>query len=451
MDSNPVQTRMNALNSKNTHNENNQNMHKEHNNNTIQTPNQPNKEQQTKNTFANALKNQNNFPKKNQGIIINAVEGLQMKDYVLAVGAVIGPENITHCARLSNNRINFYLKNKNIAENFVKNNKILNINNTHVTVRHLVNPNKRLIFNNVDPTIPHEVIENKLREIGLKLTSEMNSLRAGIHEAGYQHILSNRRQIFVEDEENTIIPESFKIDYEETSYRIYISDDSEYCVFCKKHGHKEEKCHNKKRAENNQETHQPEDKQTEPHEEQTPQKKLENDIELKETVQNKENNTSNQTQDNELPVYTKRPASPLTTPPEEREEEVKEPNLDNSTENVESTASKNKIVKKHKRSTSPGTPIEEWLKPARHLFKKPHFILTYEQFYNLTDNIYNHPNPLVVAQEYTENMKGLLQVMQELYDFTKNRSARMRLKQAINKIGQQLELETESGEESMSE
>lgn len=73
----------------------------------------------------------------------------------------------------------------------------------------------------------------------------MNFLRAGFKRPELAHILFFRRSTYIkQDLEN--IPETTTLEYENTTYRIFINDDSEFCTYCKKHGYKIEVCRYKK-------------------------------------------------------------------------------------------------------------------------------------------------------------------------------------------------------------
>lgn len=430
--------------SSNTNNQ--QNIHQQSNNPT---------QQQTNNNmnFANVVKNQQpNFPNKNQGIILNAVDGLYTEEYVLAVGAIIGPEKITHYSKLSHNRINIYLNNKQTADEFVKRNPTIHIKNNTIIVRHLLTPNKRIVISNACPTIPHNAIENELRNMGLKITSQMNFLRAGIQHEGYSHILSFRRHVYIEDDDKIIIPESILITHDNNEYRIYITDDSYYCTSCKKYGHKIDRCRFTRTdvpPENtNREIPQSIEKNTQnqPNEHDTP-------INNNQAIDNTAIPAIVPIDLNEQPITTNTPkrsapsissiGSMESLPDEQPEQTSANTSQSDATpiNNNDPEYTKFK-TKKPKRSLSPSTPIENWLRPAQHLFKSKKFILTYAQFYNFTESVYNSDEPLEIAREFTSNIDGLLHMMHELHSFTTNRSARSRLTKTSNKIHQQLKEET---------
>lgn len=182
------------------------------------------------------------FPKKDQAIVIDAIENVQIKDYAQALGKIIEPSQIRFLSRISNNRICIYVATKLIADDIINNKKSLTVQNQKLTMRPLINPNKRIILSNVCPIIPHNEIEKKLQEIQIKPMSPISFLRAGLNETGYNHILSFRRQLYVTPEDFSRLPEKISLDFEETTYWIYISSDTMTCFLCKNEGHVASKC-----------------------------------------------------------------------------------------------------------------------------------------------------------------------------------------------------------------
>jgi hypothetical protein len=187
--------------------------------NNTQKENRPN--------YANITSQQpNKFPKREQVIIIDAIEDTRLTDYATSNRKVIGPKN-----------------NKQLADDFVTEFPEISTAGTRTKVRKRISPTKRIIISNVCSSIPHHIIEQALKQTGLKLMSQITTLRAGI---AYAHIESFRRQVYVapQPEETENLPTSIVISYEDTTYRIFTTYDEMVCFLCKKTGHIAEKCHN---------------------------------------------------------------------------------------------------------------------------------------------------------------------------------------------------------------
>ena len=65
------------------------------------------------------MTSQNLFPSKDQAIVVAAIEGIKLEDYVLAVGNIVQPKNVLFASRLANNRICIYLSSKEFVEEVV--------------------------------------------------------------------------------------------------------------------------------------------------------------------------------------------------------------------------------------------------------------------------------------------------------------------------------------------
>lgn len=183
--------------------------------------------------------------RRDQGIIIQTVEGIELDQYVYTLGDILGPQNITNVSKISNGRLRIYLKSKELVDQTTNQYKTIKVLDNDVQIRPLQIKAKRIIIGNASPEIPHTLIEDALKQIGLKPTSSIIFLRAGLKKQGYEHILSSRRSVYIIDDFEHL-PETTTINYDGTEHRIFISDDSMYCTFCKKHGHKLEECKFKK-------------------------------------------------------------------------------------------------------------------------------------------------------------------------------------------------------------
>lgn len=192
-------------------------------------------------SFSSAVKS-SAFPKKEQAIIFPVVEGLQVRDYVVATGNVVDPKDILFASRMSNNRICLYFSSKTIVDNFIENHGGVNINDIYVAARKLILPAKRVVLSNVSPCIPHAIIEDELKAHGLKLVSPMSFIGAGIGVDKFRHVYSFRRQVFIAIDPTRDIPSSICVTFEEEEYRIFLSDDKLRCFRCQGENHIASNC-----------------------------------------------------------------------------------------------------------------------------------------------------------------------------------------------------------------
>ncbi|CAG5100618.1 Protein of unknown function [Cotesia congregata] len=153
-----------------------------------------------KNSYTNLLQTEC-VPTKDQTVIIDAIDGIQIHKYAIAIGTKIEPENIRHLSRIASNRVCIYVATKEIADTLVVVHKTDKLRDTEVIVRPLISRNKRVILSNVPPIIPSDIILAKLNESKICPVSSITTLRAGLNIPGYQHIMRFRRQAFIKPED----------------------------------------------------------------------------------------------------------------------------------------------------------------------------------------------------------------------------------------------------------
>lgn len=148
------------------------------------------------------------------------------------------------------NRICVFLSNEIILNSLLeKTQNTIKINEHIIPIRRLLNPAKRIIISNVCPSIPNQTILDALKQINITPISEINYLKAGIKEIGYEHILSFRRQIYIKHEDIPKLPGTLLININETNFRLFFTDDTITCFTCKLTGHTSMSC--KKNTTNN--------------------------------------------------------------------------------------------------------------------------------------------------------------------------------------------------------
>jgi hypothetical protein len=120
---------------------------------------------------------------KDQVVVTEASEGLTVTVYVMAVGKVTDPSNIRFVSRISLGRVCMQLCTKQIAEELTTKFTKISINNVSLEFKPIIARNKRVILCNVCPIIPNAAIEERLAELGVKPTSQISYLRAGISDS----------------------------------------------------------------------------------------------------------------------------------------------------------------------------------------------------------------------------------------------------------------------------
>ena len=99
--------------------------------NTTPIRNQPKSSNiQPEKSYASTTTN-SSFPNKEQAIIIDAIDGTTVKDYVITVAKIAGLNAIRFASRISNARTCIYFDSKTTTKQFTNNYKTLNINNTN--------------------------------------------------------------------------------------------------------------------------------------------------------------------------------------------------------------------------------------------------------------------------------------------------------------------------------
>lgn len=151
------------------------------------------------------------FPKKNQAIIFDTIDGIPQIEYIKVLSTLTSPSNIKFASRISNNRFCVYFANKNIVEDIIKHNHSINVKNQVINIRKLVNPTKRIIISTDSPIIPHSLISDALTSAGIIITSPITFLKAGFSSEDLAHIINFRRQTYINNEDISRLPGSFLI------------------------------------------------------------------------------------------------------------------------------------------------------------------------------------------------------------------------------------------------
>jgi hypothetical protein len=174
------------------------------------------------------------LPKMNQAIVLNSLDGIKQIQYIIALNQITEASNIISASRISNNRFCIFLKSQQIVDDLINNHSAIFIDNIRVLIRKLINPSKRIILSNVYPAISNNIITDVHMNLGVKITSPITALKAGFQLDKFAHITSFRRQLYINPDDFSKLPGSIAISFENTTYRIFITDDIVTCFLCKK-------------------------------------------------------------------------------------------------------------------------------------------------------------------------------------------------------------------------
>ena len=326
-------------------------------------------------------------PTKEQAIVLNAVDNLKLTDYVVAIADVVQPENITFASRMSNGRVCIYLSSKALVDEFVAKHSTVKINESEITVRRLMNPARRIIFSNVCPSVPNSILENLVQTVGLTAVSKISYLKASIEGKQFKHILSFRRQIYVQPNESIELPSSTVIKFDGTNYRVFLSYD-DVCFRCKATGHFVSDCPNKT-----------------------------------ETCAQMDTSTTTST-----PQFTgeKRPLP---------EEQPVQPPLDLSQRTVDNSGDQRGQKRiRPSDSTESLTPIPEMLLPAKELINNAQYPLSFDEIVDFFEKSNGEPNILGLVNKYTHDTKGALDMLYDIYPLLCHKAAKSRCKNIQKRI-----------------
>ena len=127
------------------------------------------------------------FPTKDQAIVLDAIEGVQIQEYAEQLSKIIDSKNIRFASRISNGRVCIYLNSKETADKLTETSTKINIGSHTLEIRPLISKSKRIILSNVCPIIPHTVLLQELQKMDIIPTSQMLFVRAGMSPPGLSH------------------------------------------------------------------------------------------------------------------------------------------------------------------------------------------------------------------------------------------------------------------------
>lgn len=390
------------------------------------------------------------FPKKEQAIIINVVEDLSLRDYIVAVGNIVQPHNVKFASRISNNRVCIYLSSTEMVDDMVQNHNVVKVADYELNIRRLITPARRLLMSNVHPCIPHDVIQRSLTTLGVQTITPITFLKASYFSEDYGHVMSFRRQLYMQPDDDLQLPSSIIVDFEGTSHRIFLSSDEITCFLCKEKGHITKKCPKQVQQDTNYVNN---TNQTASNNINHPEQELstieENHSQLL-PPSSQEGEEEDQVPLNLLSNSKKRTATTITdsTSTEDllnlsQEESHNQLDCDANEKSPFLTPKPPKrLPKKIKISetTKPPAPTTpEMLEPAREQYLKTNSALSFDAISHFLINAYGNTDPLSLAKTYTENVQDLLDSIDKIYPILHDKTLKNRCTRLIKKVRKQLD------------
>lgn len=184
-----------------------------------------------KSTFAEKVKN-HGVEKKNAIIIEDA--NLHINDYILAVGQILGPENIIMASKIGQQKTRLFLASSELVTNFCNNHTSLKIKNCIVRVRPYISPHKKILITGVKPWVTNSDVHNILTANDIK-TTDVLFCKNTVNNPRYGHILSERRYCFlsIEEKEDYELPSHVEMVDEGVFFKIYLQFEKLSCYICK--------------------------------------------------------------------------------------------------------------------------------------------------------------------------------------------------------------------------
>lgn len=159
---------------------------------------------------------------------------VSVEECSLAVGVVVGTENIISASRM-NSAIVIFLKTVVLANRIVENGIV--VNGIFTPVLPLSTPSKRVTLANVPPFISNEVLAGMLSRYG-KLVSQIKMIPIGCKSPLLKHVVSFRRYVYMILQDNLDdLDLALNFRQDEFNYVIFVTTNSMKCFGCGEIGH----------------------------------------------------------------------------------------------------------------------------------------------------------------------------------------------------------------------
>lgn len=166
------------------------------------------------------------FPKKEQSIRINTINGVEVECYITEICKIIHPSSIIFHSWINDNSLGFYLEKKELVDELIMHNAQIVVNNIKIQIQRLCDPDEKIILSNVFPHIPDKLILKELKNYEILPTSAISLVKASLTSQRFSHIYSFKREMTISPSDVKKLPESIVIRYRGLDCKISLSIDT---------------------------------------------------------------------------------------------------------------------------------------------------------------------------------------------------------------------------------
>lgn len=164
---------------------------------------------------------------------------LAVEECVLAVGSLIGCENVLSASRM-NGAVVVFVKTIDLANQLVETG--VEIRGFFTQVLPLSTPSKKVTLSNVPPFIKNEVLIEMLSRYG-RLVSTIKMIPIGGKSAQLKHVVSFRRYVYMVLKDNVEdLDLKLNFNFEDFNYVIFATTNTMKCFGCGENGHLARDC-----------------------------------------------------------------------------------------------------------------------------------------------------------------------------------------------------------------
>lgn len=175
----------------------------------------------------------------NCGVSLDTLPNVKQMDYIRAIGTFIDPKKIVSIGKNAEGRLLIFFSNEQSATEVIL--KGVEVQNQHINALPVYIKPLRILISGIPPHTPDEDITNYLKQYG-KLTSSLKPIPINADQDDlYRHILSHRREIYIQPDDSITLPARIKINIDDVIYVLSIETELT-CYKCKQNGHMVNSC-----------------------------------------------------------------------------------------------------------------------------------------------------------------------------------------------------------------